>query len=159
MKYLFFVLVVALGAISINAQTKTMTNLDLTKYRQDREKAERDYQETYARRGFPSPEELARRRQKSAAELQEYSDQLRAQKLELERAAAQQRALRTTYVPQFYIVNNEAPAYDLGYFYMNGRNYPRPMRQQYTQPGYFAGGQFWPTGPATRPRPLIQRNR
>ncbi len=40
------------------AQTKSVTNRDLEKFRQKRLQTEREYRENYSRLGFPSPEEL-----------------------------------------------------------------------------------------------------
>lgn len=156
MKFLFYMCFVAVAFCSVSAQSRVITNDDLAKYRQQREQAERDYRENYARMGFPSPDELARRREKSALEYREYADQLRTQELEAERLAAQRRAA-SRYLPPVYVIGGDSGYGDLGYFFLNGRYYQRPLRQEYAQPGYFAGGQFWPTGSATRPRPLIER--
>ena len=60
-KRLLFVLCSIFVAANLTAaQTKTVTNSDLEKYRQKRLQAERDYRENYAKLGFPSPEELER---------------------------------------------------------------------------------------------------
>lgn len=64
------------------SQTKTITNADLEKYRQKRLAAERDYEENYDRMGFPSPEELKRQNEESQQDLIEYSEQLRAERIE-----------------------------------------------------------------------------
>lgn len=164
-KLLFvFCFMTATAAICL-AQGRTVTNSDLEKYRQDRVKAETDLRDNYARLGFPSPEERARRDAQSAKEAEELSarlqkDELERERLEVERAAAESR------VTQYY---NSVPQetqilptyYDAGYTYYwwSGRRYRVPrINLPYQQPGYFAGGQFWPTGPDTRPRPLIRIN-
>ena len=64
------------------SQTKTITNADLEKYRQKRLAAERDYEQNYDRMGFPSPEELQRQNEESQRDLIEYSEQLRAERVE-----------------------------------------------------------------------------
>lgn len=69
------------ATIAAFAQTKTITNADLEKYKQQRLAAERDYRENYERLGFPSPEELARRNAESQRELSEYSARLRQERL------------------------------------------------------------------------------
>ena len=64
------------------SQTKTITNADLEKYRQKRLAAERDYEENYYKKGFPSPEELERQNEESGQDLIEYSERLRAERVE-----------------------------------------------------------------------------
>jgi hypothetical protein len=63
------------------AQTKTVTNADLEKFRQKRLKAEKDYRENYAEMGFPSPEELERQNAESRRRLNEFADQLREERI------------------------------------------------------------------------------
>jgi hypothetical protein len=165
LKLLFVFCFMTATATICSAQTRTLTNADLEKYRQDRVKAETDLSANYARLGFPSPEERARRDAQSTREAEELSarlqkDELTRERLDAERAAAENRAAQYYYrapqqtdsVPQFY---------DSGYTYYwwNGRRFRTPrVNFPYQQPGYFAGGQFWPTGPSTRPQPLIRIN-
>ena len=66
------------------AQTKTVTNADLEKFRQKRLKAEKNLRENYAQMGFPSPEELRRQNEVSQRELGELSNTLREKRLERE---------------------------------------------------------------------------
>jgi hypothetical protein len=165
MKYLFAVCAAILLAASAGAQTRSVTNADLNKYAQQRENAEREYRETYARRGFPSPEELERRRKQDAQEMHDYADRIRLQNAEIERAMAAQAAAMQQMSPPVVVVNGQGGYYDPGYFwngayygsgyYGGGNRFGRGFRQ-YSQPGYYAGGQFWPTGGATPSRPLIQ---
>jgi hypothetical protein len=163
---LFFVFCFMTATAAIcSAQTLTVTNSDLEKYRQDRVKAETDLRDNYARLGFPSPEERARRNAQSAKEAEELSARLQKEaiereRLEAERAAAENRAAQYYYrAPQQTQI---LPSYyDAGYTYYwwNGRRYRVPrVNFPYQQPGYFAGGQFWPTGPSSPPQPLIQIN-
>lgn len=78
-----FILCSILGAtVFVSAQTKTITNADLEKYRQKRLAAERDYEENYERMGFPSPEELKWQNEESQRDLIEYSEQLRSERME-----------------------------------------------------------------------------
>ena len=69
-------------AAATAAQTRVLTNSDLEKYRLEREKSEREYRETYVKKGFPSPEELDKGRRQNEIENQEYlirlAEQLRA---------------------------------------------------------------------------------
>ena len=155
--FLVFIIITATGAVF--AQSKTVTNADLSKYKQERVKAEAELRNNYAKLGFPSPEERAQRDAQSVKDTVELSARLRNERLERERIDAQNaanaeynaallRALR-----QQNTVEYSAPSYFGGYYY--GGRRPRPFQQfGYQQPGYFAGGQFWPTGPATKPRPL-----
>jgi hypothetical protein len=71
------------------AQTKTVTNKDLEKFRQKRLQAERDYRQNYERLGFPSPEELEKNRIEDQKNLIEFSQQLQFQRLEREAAQAE----------------------------------------------------------------------
>lgn len=156
-KLMFAFFAAALTAVSIDAQTDTVTNRDLEKYRAERLKAEADMRENYKRLGFPSPEELRRRNEESAKAMAELSAKLRAERLERERieaiAAAQQQVpqnrvevIQGTAQPQFY--------WTTGYWRVHRQ--PRP---RYFQPGYFAGGAFWPVGSPIRREPRHTRPR
>jgi hypothetical protein len=100
-KRLCFVLVFSfVAAVSVSAQTRTVTNADLEKFRQKRVAAERDLRENYERLGFPSPAELEKQIEKSRVERSELAARLEAEnlqrerlKLERERIAAEARAL------------------------------------------------------------------
>lgn len=164
-KLFFIFCFITATAVICSAQSKTLTNVDLEKYRQDRIKAETDLRENYARLGFQSPEERARRAAQSAKEAEELSarlqkEELIRERLEIERAAAERRATQFYYrVPQQTQIQPQF--YDNGYTYYwwNGRRFRTPrVNLPYQQPGYFAGGQFWPTGPSTQPQPLIRIN-
>ncbi|MEQ1923222.1 MAG: hypothetical protein ABL952_12010 [Pyrinomonadaceae bacterium] len=160
--FLVFIIITATGAAF--AQSKTVTNDDLSKYKQERVKAEAELRNNYAKLGFPSPEERARRDAESVKETVELSARLRNERLERERIDAQNAAnaqysaaLLRAIQPQ-NTVEHYSPSYFGGYY--NGWWRPRPIgRVGYQQPGYFAGGQFWPTGPATKPRPLFKVTR
>jgi hypothetical protein len=155
--FLVFIIITATGAVF--AQGKTVTNDDLSKYKKERVKAEAELRSNYAKLGFPSPEERARRDAQSVKETVELSARLRNERLEHERIEAQNAAnaqysaalLRATQqqsAPEYY-----APSYFGGYY--NSWWRPRPIgRVGYPQAGYFAAGQFWPTGPRTQPRPI-----
>ncbi len=155
--FLVFIIITAAGAVF--AQSKTVTNDDLSKYKQERVKAEAELRNNYAKLGFPSPEERARREAQSTKDTVELSARLRNERLERERIHAQNAAnaqysaaVRRAIQPQ-NTVEYYAPSDFGGYYYGGGR--ARLIgRVGYQQPGYFAGGQFWPTGPATKPRPI-----
>lgn len=145
-------IVVAAGIAA--AQTRTVTNADLEKYRQERLKAEREYRENYATWGFSSPEELDRRREQSRIETEQLSAKLRAERLEREHLEAE-RLWSEQAAAAYYRaapVERGQPYTAPGYFRSYGRRYAYPVRRHYSQPGYFAGGQFWPTPGGIRPR-------
>ena len=79
------VAVVLMAVPAVFGQTKTVDNFTLDKYKQQRLAAEKDLRENYAKLGFPSPEELERRRQESEDEKAELLDKLREERLERER--------------------------------------------------------------------------
>ncbi len=121
-KRLWFILVFSfIATVSASAQTRTVTNNNLEKYRQKRLAAERDLRENYERLGFPSPEELDRQIERNRVERSELAARLRAedlqrQQLNLERQRAENEALNRSYQVQ----NQNNSAYPNDYFY----NYP-----------------------------------
>ncbi len=160
---LFIFCLVTVTAGVAGAQTASITNADLEKYRHDRLKGERDYAENYGAMGFPSPAERNRRIAESRSETEQLSARLRAERLELERldafrhaesmrAAAQQRQ-------QVYVEQNSQGGWP-GYGWSYGTPYRQRLRNFRGQSGYFAGGQFWPT-PRVRhsPRPMLVQRR
>ncbi len=158
-------------------QTKSVTNVDLEKFKQKRLQAEKDYRENYERLGLPSPEELDRRREQSQKENEELSARLRAERLERERIEAEQEAIRMNYwnsQGQVVVEPTYSPFssstyvpfenYGLGYVYPYGyygrRRFPSQRFLPKGQSGYFAGGQFWPTPmPDQRRRPMFRQPR
>ncbi len=143
-KLLFCFCITLLTVTPGSAQGRQITNLDLQKYRDARVAADKELGENYEKLGFPSPEELERRREKSRVE---------TERLDVQREIASRHV--TVYSRD---IRQNDGYLSSGYYYSPYVNrYPRPRTQG--QPGYFAGGQFWPTGPATRPRPLFIRPR
>lgn len=93
-KRLWFILVFSfIASVSASAQTRTVTNDNLEKYRQKRVAAERDLRENYERLGFPSPEELKRQIEESGAARAELAERLRAENLERERLSLERERL------------------------------------------------------------------
>ena len=88
-KLLFLVCLSFLTALSMSAQTKAVTNADLTKFRSQRLTAEKDLRENYERLGFPSPEELRERQEKNRIETEQLSAKLRTERFEREKLAAE----------------------------------------------------------------------
>lgn len=161
MKILFFVCAILSASLAVSAQSKVVTNADLEKYRAEREKAVADYRENYAKRGFPSPEELEKRYEKDRKVLAETAARVRAERIERERVSAEYAAaVRMAEVadnePSIILVDGIAMP---TYYWSDGRRYRYPQVRYNNQPGYFAGGQFWPIGPRTQPKPLFTRPR
>ena len=164
MKKIAVVLCAVFSSVVVGAaQDRTITNSDLTKYTQERVKADADLRENYAKLGFASPEERARRNAESAKETAEISARLRAERIERERIEAQT-AANERYAAAFSravqqpVMQNVEPSYFGGYYYERPR-IRRTGWPPFQQEGYFASGQFWPTGARTRVRPLYIRPR
>lgn len=150
---MLFILAVSLAAATSGfGQSKTVTNADLSKYKEKRLQAEREYRENYAKWGMPSPEELEQEREKSKVEREELSAKLRADRLEKERLEARRaemeaeararNASTVVVIPQAdgsYIYSYGPYGYG-GWGRGNGRYF---NNYGYSQRGYFAGGQFW----------------
>lgn len=150
-----FGLVIACAGFAVG-QARSLTNADLEKYRSARLKAEQDYRDNYARWGFPSPEELDRQREQSRRETFELAARLRIDALERERIDAEREASERfvpLYEPQYQQFGSSV--FLPNYYWSNIRR-GSGHRRGYTQPGYFAGGQFWPTGASTPARPMIR---
>lgn len=156
-RVLFLVFIVFAAVVGASAQVKTVTDADLDVYRQARLDAERDYRENYERLGMPSPEELEKRREASRLETLKLYDNLRTERLEAERLRAIQAAANAQIVTSTQFVPYGVPYYNGGSygFYSIGR-LPRVNRVGRVGQGYFAGGQFWSTGPRTVPRPIVR---
>ncbi len=140
--FLSFILAFSFSAF---AQTKTVTNADLEKFRQKRLQAEREYRENYERLGFPSPEELEKKRVEDEKELIDYSQQLEANRLEREaiRTEAEIEALRLQ--NQYLQLQTVDSGRDSVVYYSGGGFYP-----------YYGG--FY-NRPFYRPRFFGHRNR
>jgi hypothetical protein len=138
--FIFFVIVV-LSGFAIG-QTQTVTGKDLEKFREKRLKAERDYRENYARLGFPSPEELERRRVEDKKTLIELSDKLRREHYEREVREAELawRSYESSQRQPIYnvhVVPGYSNPYYVPYFYYARRPYKRHHGQSF---GWRAGG-------------------
>jgi hypothetical protein len=105
-------------ALTALAQTKTVTNSDLEKFRQKRLAAERDYRENYAKLGFPSPQELARQIAEDERKLEETSARLEAERIARERADALD--------AQIYLLESQN-----NYLQNQARNFPRAERRYF----------------------------
>lgn len=84
-RLLFILCLFSLSSGAALAQTKTVTNQDLEKFRQKRLQAEQDYRENYAKLGFPSPEELDRQHEQERKDRAELAGRIRQENLEREK--------------------------------------------------------------------------
>ena len=134
------------------AQTKTITNADLEKFRLKRLAAEKELRENYEKLGFPSPEELERQNEQSARDLSERSDRYRRLNLERERIARESRDSETVYYPAqnggWYYTSGYAPAYRYNYGY-GYRRYPRRFKYK---------KRYWRQKPGYISNPIIRWN-
>lgn len=91
---MLLLLAVGFMAATVSAQsTRTITNLDLEKYRQARLAAEQDLRENYEKLGFPSPEEMQKQQEKERLERERLSERLRAERLYREQLEAEKNAV------------------------------------------------------------------
>jgi hypothetical protein len=113
---LLFLGFIFISAIVASAQTKTVTNADLEKFRQKRVQSEQDYRDNYQKLGLPSPEELEKQREQNRKELSELSGRLQKENLERE-----QRQREDEYEQaQFEYLRRSANQYNQGAYNGNG---------------------------------------
>lgn len=159
---LFVIAATVAAAAAGSAQTRTVTNADLAKYREARIAAERELRENYRELGFPSPEELERRSVESARQLSELAAKLRTERLAEESAAVERernRAAVSAGRQAIVVVTVPGQQPYFVWSYVRPPWPPWPQTRGYQQPGYVAGGQFWPTGPRTPSQPLFMQGR
>ncbi|MBX3289450.1 MAG: hypothetical protein KF855_08900 [Acidobacteria bacterium] len=160
-------LLIAVGFLAVNASaqsTKTITNLDLEKYRQARLAAEKDLRENYERLGFPSPEEMEKQQEKERLDRERLSERLRAERLYRE----QTEAANNSAPVQDQVVIAPVPQYSNGgasVFYTGpyNRRYGRGYYPRYNYP--IQGYRATPVGvypvplPQPPPRPAFRPHR
>jgi hypothetical protein len=154
--------IILVFAVAVSAQ-RTITNGTLETYRQHRAAADRDYRENYQKWGMPSPEELDKRREQSRLDTEILAERLRNQHLQRE-ILDTQRWIDEQSVYSLPLVNGNSSAYSEPFIFgtsafgFDRRGFRRGFRSGGIRPqtGYFAGGQFWPTGSATRPMPIFR---
>jgi hypothetical protein len=152
-------LIFSVAAINF-AQTKTVTNSDLEKFRQKRLEAERDYRENYAKLGFPSPQELEKQIAEDRRRLEELSARLQSERLERESLDAQNAQIYSLETQNPYLQNQNGnfPRYERNYFYnylpYGFYNYRPRYRSNYNRRRFQRTNRMPPIRP---PRP-IRRN-
>lgn len=80
-KFAIAILILTAAFSAFAQQTRTVTNADLEKFRQQRLESERNLKERYAELGFPSPAQIERQNRERRAAMEEYSDELRRRRL------------------------------------------------------------------------------
>jgi hypothetical protein len=164
-------MVATVGGAGSFAQTKTVTNADLEKYRQARFTAEAEYRANAKRLGLPSPEELAAREAERQKRLFEFADQLQAKQAQDEaywqaRASLLKTELagvdgqigylrnllnslpqRQTFVGVYY--PNNFPQYGLGYGFPQ-QGYLGGQNSNWSDGNY---GNYWGPRPVKSPWP------
>jgi DNA segregation ATPase FtsK/SpoIIIE-like protein len=83
-KLLIFLLTILCFAANATAQTKTITNADLEKYRKERLRNDPDDERERLRRNLPSREAEEQARQQRAAETNELANRIRAREAEIQ---------------------------------------------------------------------------
>ncbi|MCW5960930.1 MAG: hypothetical protein KIS76_12270 [Pyrinomonadaceae bacterium] len=150
MKFKIFFLMFAILALCFTAfgqqkAKRTITNADLEKFKVKRIAAERDLRENYEKLGFPSPEEMERRRKTADEELEKLSEKLLRERLERERVMFEQQFLQSQSNPDVFFINNNSndtyrPLIYSGSFY----RYPRYYRYKNYGNVTLGGGYFYP---------------
>src|SRR5437773_999825 len=108
----------AVSAVAAFAQTRTVTNFELEKYRTQRVQAEKDLRENYEKLGFSSPEERAKRDEEQRIADQQLVERLARERLEREAAeAAAQQAAANAGKQIFFNSEPVYPEYGGGFFY------------------------------------------
>ena len=80
MKNLCIAILSLAAAVSTLAQTKTVTNADLERFRVPRVESEKKLREDYAKMGFPSPEEIEKLNAQRRFRMEQYSTELSARR-------------------------------------------------------------------------------
>lgn len=141
-RQIFFTLIVAAASLPAAAQTRTVTNNDLDKYRTARLRAERELAVNYREMGFPSPEELEKQAARSKVERARLARSLRAARLERERleterlkTIAELEASSRSSDSQTVILDGGIPIYYSGlvptYLYYGSKYFPYKDRYRY----------------------------
>lgn len=146
---------------AFSQRARTVTNMDLEKYKQQRLKAEKDYAENYQRLGFPSPEELQKQIEKSRVEREALSARLTAERLQREQIEADlAEAARLSVQDNVYFVPSGGGGGYFGwpYGYFPSSRFPRS--RQYNWPGRIGNGQpIVDYSPGHNVRPHFPRGR
>ncbi len=125
MKQFLIVILSLMTAASVLAQTKTVTNKDLERFRLQRIEAEKELKEKYAEMGT-TPEQVEREYRQRRAEMDQYSTQLKIWRITAENALIEQENARRQYdnsddQPNF-VNYGGIPYYGYSYGFYGNRN-------------------------------------
>jgi hypothetical protein len=156
---LLILCILTISAVAAFAQTRTVTNFELEKYRQQRVQAEKDLRENYEKLGFSSPEERAKRDAEQRLASQQLAERLERERIEREEADAAAQRDAANPPQQIYFQSEPVyPGYGGSLFYSSpGRDRFRGRFQSRVPLGYFAGGAFWPAPSSVRQPIFIVR--
>jgi hypothetical protein len=154
------------SAVIGSGQTKTITNFELQKYRQQRLNAEQEYRDNYKRLGLPSPEELDKQRDEDMKARLALAEQLRQARLEKERLELERRGLELEAAQQATESELDQPD---GYYYGgviggfgsfgSGRHFGRNRGRRFNTGGYrVTPFQVIPVPRQPRPQRMIVRS-
>ncbi len=173
MKHGFVLVLIAVATTALSAQTKTVTNADLERFRDKRLQSEREYRQNYEELGFPSPEELERQRKESVIDRERLAERLRDERLQREQFESTFRSEYSSSPNTVIYFNSESGGTRYVYGYpvnrYRGRRYPFPgygvrnsIGWRATPAGiiYEPGGRssnVWSPSQSTRPRPAFRQ--
>ena len=112
-------------SVSAFAQTKTVTNEDLEKFRQQRVESEKQLKERYAGLGFPSPAQIEKQNAERRAAMEQFSDELRQKRVRsqndiITRANALRTQIAAVDAQINYLRGQGGAAYNQGFVYSYG---------------------------------------
>lgn len=110
-RWLFILLLSLFTANLTLAQTKTVTNADLEKFKQKRVQEETKYRKNYKRLGLSSPEEIEKQNEQRRREFEQLSDQLKAQRQQT----------KNSILERADILNSEIASIDAQINYLRGQ--------------------------------------
>lgn len=132
---------ILVGFISAQTTQRTITNLDLEKYKNQRLQAEKDLRENYEKLGFPSPEELEKQQKAEDEERAALSEKLRLERLEREQIYYQMQYLQSQDSPDLYVIQNSNGYRSFPYY--SGGYYSKP---RYNSNRYNNNNQYYRNG-------------
>ena len=145
-------LILGLTTFGFAQATRTITNDDLAKFRQQREQADAEYRATYKQRGMPSPEELAQQEAARQKDLAEYAARSRELQLRQDELQSQQNqvVIQGDYSNGQGGYYNQQPYYGGGQILYNGYSNYGGGRYRGNRQGYYTNVQ-----PHTQLAPLL----
>ena len=115
-KFAIVILSLAAASTAFAQATRTVTNADLEKFRQQRVENERKLKERYAEMGFPSPEVIERQNRERREAMERYSDELRQRRLMAE----------SDIIAEANVLRSQIASVQAQINYLRGQNNNRP---------------------------------